>query len=503
MRVWSKSEAQYVDHCIQEDLGMPLGYAMENAGHGVADVISEADVQSIFIICGTGNNGGDGMVAARHLKALGKEVYVYVIGDIDKGTSLCQEQFAICQKLELITDSLDMLPTCDCIVDAIAGTGVVGDLRDDLRQELDVIQTHIQKMTYEPLVVAIDVPTGLVADTGAVDPATLPADVTVTLGAVKQGMLLYPGRSYCGTIVEKGLGVSWDTFIEPSRTVYVTPEFAKKLLPQRAATAHKGSNGHVVILGGSEGMYGAPVMAAEAAVYSGAGKVTLAVPTSCLDIVTQKVMPEVMTGSFGNMLHVRMHTVDKDAVAIGPGLGRNQEAKEMVRNFVSTFEGPLVIDADGLFALGRMETMGTTFVDRERPAVLTPHPGEFAALTGMTIADIEASRVEVAREFATKHNVVLVLKGAPTVVALPGGHVYINGSGNEGMGTGGMGDVLTGIISALIGQGLPESRAAVLGVFLHGNAADRLHEVKPFGFTPSEVAREIGTSIQALMTEEE
>ncbi|WP_295235696.1 NAD(P)H-hydrate dehydratase [Veillonella sp.] len=515
MRILAKEEANFIDQWAPTKGHLPLAVLMENAGRGVAEAIVTAFEEKegpleVVIVAGKGNNGADGLVAARQLEEWGHEVRIVLPNNHKEGSALFQAQLATVEALEIPVLTLadgDVFEAADVIVDGLVGTGLQGDLQGPILELLDRMDAHVD--TYpDTLLVAIDVPSGLNANTGAVATGALGMDITVTFGAPKQGMCLYPGKSYCGEIIVKGLGFAWETaLLDESNdhfpTELITADLVAALLPEREPTAHKGSNGHTLIIGGSDGMIGAPLLAAEAAIYTGAGKVTTVVPSNCLTMLQSKVMPEVMTGSFGNLLHLRMHSADKEAVAMGPGLGRNEETTTLAKNFMTTTEVPLVIDADALWALGHMDIVGMEFSKRERPVIMTPHPGEFARLTGLTVDAIEANRIEVARQFAIKYQVVLVLKGAPTVVASPDGLVAVNSSGNEGMGTGGMGDALTGVIASLLGQGLEEVEAAMVGVFLHGAAADELYESRQRGFTSSEVAREVPYVMTQLLELEE
>lgn len=510
MRILAKDEAKFIDQWAVEKGGLPLAVLMENAGRGVAEAIVEAfeeldEPLEIVIVAGKGNNGADGLVAARHLEEWGHEVRI-VIPDEGEGSELFEEQMAAIEALEipvLTIDDGDVFEAADVIVDGLLGTGLTGELCDSVMEILDRIDAHVE--TYpDTLMVAIDVPSGMNSNTGEVANGTVAMDITVTFGAPKIGMLLYPACAYCGKIAVKGLGFSWEMALldddnKQYPTELITPDLVTALLPEREETAHKGTNGHTLIIGGSDGMIGAPLLAAEAAVHAGAGKVTAVVPFDCLKMLQTKVMPEVLTGSFSSLLHLRMHAADKEAVAIGPGFGRSEESMTLAKTFITTTEVPLVIDADGLWALGHMDTVGDEFAKRDFPAILTPHPGEFARLTGLSVEEIEADRVEIARQFAIKYKVVLVLKGAPTVVASPEGLAAVNYSGNEGMGTGGMGDTLTGIIASLLGQGLEELEAAMVGVYLHCAAADELYEERNFGYTPSEVSRQLPYTMTELL----
>ena len=353
-------------------------------------------------------------------------------------------------------------------------------------------------------------PAGVDATTGQASDYTLSYDATVTFGSIKEGLLLYPGKSLAGTVIIAPLGVPWELALEseaPFNTSHYVlyDRLASLELSDRMPQAHKGVNGNALIVGGSESMVGAPIISAEAAVHGGAGKVSLAVLNSVRSIVQSKCIPEIMVLPLENIGSTNLQSYD--VVAIGPGLGRTDDAKVLVNSLLERQSGHMVIDADGLYALG---TIGHVYAHGDKTityegnmqfknCIMTPHLGEFSRLIDTSINFIEKHYVELAIQFAVAHNVVLVLKGIPSLVAFPTGEVYINMIGNPGMGTGGMGDSLTGIIAAFVAQGYSLQSAALLGVYVHSRSADILAKEKPWGYTPSDVSQSVGLVLQELL----
>ena len=392
-------------------------------------------------------------------------------------------------------------------VEGIMGTGFTGRLREVTIDILNDIDTMRSQYNFD--LWAIDVPAGLDATTGHVTEGTLTYDYTVTFGAIKQGLLLYPGKAIGGTAVVAPLGAPWQQVLgERVRTITIDSDLAEKIINYRTPMAHKGVNGNTLIIGGSNDMIGAPILAAEAAVHSGAGKVTLAVPQIIKQIVQSRVIPEVMVTS----TETNKELFDcRQVVAMGPGLGRTREICDLVDHILDAYEGALVLDADALYALGHVgcvnkdalqdgDIESAYTVERELPyCVMTPHLGEFSRLIDLSIKWIERHYITLAREFAKAHQVILVLKGIPSIVALPDGTVYVNTIGNAGMGTGGMGDVLTGVIAGFISQGYSLQDSAVLGVYVHSRSADILNETKSWGYTPSDVSTSLGCVISELL----
>ncbi|MBM3314590.1 NAD(P)H-hydrate dehydratase, partial [candidate division WOR-3 bacterium] len=327
-------------------------------------------------------------------------------------------------------------------------------------------------------VFAVDVPSGVDSDTGATHDPAVRAQHTITMGLAKVGLWLYPGRALAGRVHVADIGFPAPLLADGARTYLVGDADVRQRLPPRPPDGHKGTFGTALIVAGSRGFSGAACLSAQAAVRSGVGLVRLAVPRALGDVVSTRtlepvklVLPQTYNEVLGfNALDPLLEaSAQADAVAVGPGISTDPEVRKLVLELLPGVEKPLVVDADGLNnlvgALGVLD-------DLKAPAVLTPHPGELGRLLGTSAADINARRVEVARDFAGRHRCILVLKGAATVVAEPQGRVFVNPTGNSGLGSGGTGDVLTGLLTGLIAQGVPPLDAAIVAVFLHGRAAD-------------------------------
>ena len=525
MNILTTEDARFIDREVPKQLGVSLEILMENAGRGIVDALwgqydlftldNARSINSfVLFICGTGNNGADGLVAARHLMEQGVPVQIVLVGDTSKCSDLFALQLERCEAMGCIIDMYDEFNDWSNVaiaVEGIMGTGLTGKLRDltvDVLHDIDTMRSQ-----YNFDLWAIDVPAGLDATTGQIAEGTLAYDYTVTFGAIKQGLLLYPGKAIGGIAVVAPLGAPWQQVLgDRDITVTIDSDLAEKLINYRIPMAHKGVNGNALIIGGSNDMIGAPILAAEAAVHSGAGKVTLGVPEVIKSVVQGRIIPEVMVTS--TEAHKAM-LEGRQVVAMGPGLGRTSDIPDFVDSILDSYEGPLVLDADALYALGHVgsvdkdalrdgEIESIYAVERDLPyCVMTPHLGEFSRLIDLPIKWIERHYITLAREFAKKHQVVLVLKGIPSVVALPDGTVYVNTIGNAGMGTGGMGDVLTGVIAGFVSQGYSFQDSAVLGVYVHSRSADILNDTKAWGYTPSDVSTSLGCVISELLGEYE
>lgn len=523
MQILTTEDARYIDQEVPKQLGVSLEILMENAGRGIVDALwGQYDLFSldnarsinsfVLFICGTGNNGADGLVAARHLLEQGVPVQIALVGDTSKCSDLFAVQLKRCEAMGCIIDMYDEFNDWSNVaiaVEGIMGTGLTGKLREltvDVLHDIDTMRSQ-----YNFDLWAIDVPAGLDATIGQVAEGTLVYDYTVTFGAIKQGLLLYPGKAIGGTVIVAPLGAPWQqVLVNRDSTITIDSDLAETLINYRVPMAHKGVNGNSLIVGGSSDMVGAPMLSAEAAVHSGAGKVTLCVPEIIKRAVQGRIIPEVMVTSINEN-----HSIyeGRQVVAIGPGLGRTIDIPDLVNHVIDCYEGALVIDADALYALGHVGSVDKDALrdgkvesiykmERHLPyCVMTPHLGEFSRLIDLPIKWIERHYITLARAFAKAHQVVLVLKGIPSVVALPDGTVYVNIIGNAGMGTGGMGDVLTGVIAGFISQGYSLQDSAILGVYVHSRSADILSDTKTWGYTPSDVSTSIGCVISELLGE--
>lgn len=517
MRVLSATAMQELDRRTIAEAGIPGSVLMENAGRGVAEVAVRRFAAQypgpVLILCGRGNNGGDGFVAARHLRAAGWEVRVVLLaeraavsGDAALMLAELQQEGGTVNEAvneAALADLLAAAADCRLCIDALLGTGFA-------RPPDGLLATAIAWLNGQTApVVAIDLPSGVDASSGRVPGVAVRAALTVTFAFGKVGLFSYPGAQFAGEVLTVPIGIPEQLAAAiPDEFLLVDAAEARALLPLRPVDGHKGTFGHVLVVAGSLGKSGAAVMTAEAGLRAGAGLVTLACPTSVQQVAAAHLV-EVMTAplievggalSLQAMADLLALSDDKQAVALGPGLGAAEETGALVRRFLKESALPTVVDADGLNALaGHLEVLDGR---RGRATVLTPHPGEMARLCGRSVAEVQADRVGVARDFAVKHAVVLVLKGARTVIAFPDGRVRINGSGHAGMASGGMGDVLTGVIGGLLAQGMMADAAATLGTYLHGLAGDRLYpRYGDAGLLATDLLRELPLARNSLLKE--
>jgi len=489
MKLLTADEMRNLDRQSIEEFGVPGLVLMENAGRGATDFFCTTFASlfpgPVLVLAGKGNNGGDGYVIARHLTNRGWQVSTVVLADRESisGDAAVNLQVLLHSgaAVEFAPDEETLQSVLAAhneqrlIIDAIFGNGLNSEVRGHYAAAIDWINAS------SAAVAAVDMPSGIEATSGRVLGRCVKADCSATFALAKVGQMLYPAAAYGGALQVVDIGMPGHLLKElPDSHVWVDQAHAAALVPARPVHGHKGTFGHLLVVAGSTGKTGAAGMTAVAGLRSGAGLVSLACPAATHAILAGK-MTEVMTAPLADINgalslqaqeDIRELWQDRDALAIGPGLGQHAETFALVRNLLRECTLPLVIDADGLNALAEhvqvLEGHGC------RHLVLTPHPGEMARLVGTSVAEVEKDRVGVARQFATQYHLVLVLKGARTIIAFPDGRVRINSTGNPGMASGGMGDVLTGIIGGLLAQGLSGEDAAVLGVFLHGLAGDRV-----------------------------
>ncbi|BAS27120.1 NAD(P)H-hydrate dehydratase [Limnochorda pilosa] len=506
-----------------EALGVPTRILMENAGARVADLVQRITRPGdpVLVFCGRGNNGGDGLVAARHLRDAGRRVRVWLAAAEDAYTGDAAANLDLVRRwgidLKLAPRealALDHgLAGHRVVVDALLGTGVTGPLRDPYPLWVAALNR------FEGTVVSVDLPSGLDADTGQAHPEAVRAHWTVTLGLAKPGLFLLPGAEYAGRVEVASIGLPPEALEDPAQAPIELLEGrdVAALLPARPADSHKGTYGHLLVVAGSQGMSGAAVLVARAALRSGAGLVTLAVPASVqaqaaasLPEALTHGLPETSEGTLG--VEAAREVVrllgPRDALALGPGIGAGRETAALVFELLSREEivvKPCVLDADALTLLAReprrLDEAGRA-LGAALGMVITPHPGEMARLLGCTAGDVQADRPGKVREAATRFGAVAVLKGARTLVADPAGRWAINPTGNAGMATGGMGDVLTGAVGALLAQGLAPWDAARAAVYLHGLAGDlAAAERGAAGLLASEVADHLPAARRRVLEE--
>ena len=522
MKVVTAAEMRQIDQDTIEGIGIPGIVLMETAGSAIVRAIERhySTCQRIGIFAGKGNNGGDGIVIARQLAHIGRDVRLFLVSAPESFTGEAQINLEIATNLRLQIEEIltgarfygtgtvpTTLASCELLVDAIFGTGLRGAVRDP-------IATIINAINRLPTpILSVDLPSGLDADTGHPLGVCVQADRTVTIGLPKRGLLMHPGAELAGKLEVVDIGFPEQVVnAQDIKVNWTSAARAAQWMPPRPPFSHKGSYGRVLVVAGSTGMTGAAALASEAALRAGAGLVTLAIPKH-LNPILEGLLPEVMTlplpetdaGSLAASATapiLEFAEKTKSILAIGPGLSQHPETVSLVHQLIrenreQRVDLRMVIDADGLNALAQdRETLSRL----NSEAVLTPHPGEMARLTNTAVPTLEADRIGTAQQFASEQGVTLVFKGAPTVTSNPNGNLWINSTGNPGMATGGMGDVLTGVIAGLMAQGIPSESAAALGVYLHGLSGDIAAErFGRHGLIASDVLKTVPEAIFSLI----
>ena len=508
--VFTAAEMRALDARAIRELGIPGPRLMDNAGTGAAALIAGwlAPIRGkkLVVVCGKGNNGGDGFVVARRLKARGAAVRVFLVGRRaevrgDAADALGRWRGRV-EEVEEPSGLARALGGADVIVDALLGTGVSGAARGPVAAAIEAIN---RAGAGGVPVVALDLPSGLDSDRGAVLGPTVKAWRTVTFAGLKRSLLLAPAAAQAGAVEIGDIGVSAEEARRGITTWRLEIADARPCFPPRDLDAHKSRFGHLLVVAGSLGKTGAAVLAGRAALRSGVGLCTIAVPASQQPIVAAQA-PEYMTEALPETAAQSLSLKAKDrllelarrmdAVALGPGLSLDPEAQELARVLIRDLEQPIVVDADALSALaGHLDLLRHA----AGPRVLTPHPGEMARMLGTTIEAVQADRIEVARTFARAHGVTLALKGAHTVIAGPDGHVAINPTGNPGMAKGGSGDVLTGIVGALLAREIEPAAALRAGCYLHGLAGDvAARERGEYAMLASDIIESLPAALRAL-----
>ena len=513
MRVLNSAQMREADRRTIDDIGIPSLVLMENAGRqtvaAMEAVHSDLSERQVAVLCGRGNNGGDGFVVARTLAQRGVDVSVFLLGRVADVRGDARTNLEILGRLGItvveVADSqawelhFSEVSDCTLIVDAIFGTGLNAPVSGLIESVVaDVNASGIP-------IVAIDLPSGLSADSPDPIGPSIEAGLTVTLAAPKLPLVLPPAETRAGDIVIADIGIPGEVLesVEGPRVDLLTRGSMRELITPRAADSHKGDYGRVLIVAGSLGKTGAAHLSAIGALRSGAGLVTIATPASCQRVIAA-MAPEYMTEALSETADgIDVEGVDRvlewarDVVAIGPGLGAAASTREFVRQLVDRATMPMVIDADGLNAFaGDPDRLA----GREgRDVIITPHPGEMGRLVGMSTDEVQSSRLEVARNFAVAHHVYVVLKGHRTLIATPDEKIFINPTGNPGMATGGTGDVLTGMIAAWLAQLLDAEAACKLAVYLHGMAGDLAEaDEGEVAMTAADVAGHLGDAFMEL-----
>jgi len=471
-----------------KSFGIPGSVLMERAGLAlVSRLTDKLDGRRTLVISGTGNNGGDGIMAARELHNMGYRTSVTVIGKKDSMSPDCRSQYKAASEFG-VPIRFGSSPRPEefhgaFVLDALFGTGLSKEVKGAHARTIGLINSSGCP------VASVDIPSGISADTGQVLGTAVWADMTVTFGALKRGHLLYPGAEMSGEVFVHDIGFPHQLINGISCNVLGSDEI-RLLLPERAPDSHKGDFGHLLIVAGSRGRTGAAFMASEAALRTGAGLVTLAAPEDLAAIYQSRVteamvLPLPSTGEGAFSLDALEGILDfaarkATAIAIGPGLGQEESTARLVREIIGNSPVPVVLDADGINCLG---SRGASIVNKSRsPIVLTPHPGEFSRISGMSVSETQADRPSAAGLLAKKSGAIVVLKGAPTVIAGPEGELFINTTGGPALSKGGTGDVLTGFVGGFAAMGMSPLESSLLGVYLHGLSGDIAAEA--FGDLP-------------------
>ena len=499
-----QKEMQKMDQYTIEKIGLPGVVLMENAGARIVEETLKSTVGSspkVIVLAGGGNNGGDGFVIARRLYDHGLHPQLWLLVDpkrikgdakkhldiyLNRGLPLKQFQEYSLEKLQ------DDLMMADIIIDSILGTGVNGPIREPLKDVISLVNTYADKKP----IISVDIPSGVSSDTGMVEGVAIKASKTITFVFPKKGFFLNEGPQYVGDW--KAVDISVPPSIVKDLGLdlpkVITEHLAKNAVPIRPKHGHKGTFGHALILGGSRQFVGAPIFSAKAAFHSGAGLVTLAIPESIYPIAAAQ-NPESLflpladrDGHFAAAaIQELSHSLHQfDSVAVGPGMSRFPGGEEWMKSLFGYLTNQhVVIDADALFLVRNQMDLLNNYTGQ---VILTPHPGEMARLLNKTVKEVEENRLEIARKFAKKHSINLLLKGHRSVIATPSGELYINPHGHDALGKGGSGDILTGLIASFLAQGASPLNALISASFLHARAGEEIaKELSHYGVMPFDI----------------
>lgn len=506
MKVSRVAEMRDMDRRAVSHYGIVEDLLMENAGE--AAYFSIAQKMNIAgsrfaVICGSGNNGGDGLVIARKLHSMGGDVTVFLTGSADKYKNAALRNYRICAKLGIRMDESGALPglkrmlgSADLVIDAIFGTGLERDITGNYKKMIDLIN-----QSRKP-VMSVDIPSGVNGDTGQIMGAAVKAVWTVSFGLPKTGNLLYPGYALGGELYTTHISFPPEMTNAPGLRIETNDPLP---LPERSGDAHKGSCGKVLFIAGSSHYLGAPYFAAGSFLKSGGGLSFLATPEQAAPFIASRgseiiLLPQAQTesGSLSpkSKKAIMAQVKDCNMVVVGPGLSLDAETQGLTRDLIAEIKKPLLIDGDGLSAIAKDPSV---LAGRSAPTVITPHPGEMARLLGVKISDVEKNRLDIVIEKAREWKSIIVLKGAHTLIAQPDGTVYINLSGNPGMATAGSGDVLCGVIAGMLGIGFDIESSVRMGVFVHGFSGDlAAEEIGEDGVCASDIMAHVPAALRIM-----
>ncbi len=514
MRVVTNAEMKKIDSWAIKEFGIPSSVLMENAGRGCADVLEyyfDLTELRVLIVCGKGNNGGDGFVAARHLQNRGAEVKIALLGRAQELKGDARLNYRMAKKGGSDIIEVTRMPKLNRLyetfhpevtVDAIFGTGFTGMPKGIYYQAIELINRS------DTFVLSVDIPSGVNGDNGQFSQSCVIADVTTTMCLPKRGNYLYPGRAFSGDLYTIDIGIPYTSIDQGFPRIAEYDDIAH-LLPYRPPDGNKGTFGQVLIIAGARGFSGAAAMAAHATLRTGAGLVRLAAPRGIMNVLESKLLEVVKVP----LEQTSEETISRTAVptliplleisqnvVIGPGLTTNEDTAQFTRALLPRIRTPLVIDADAINVIAQDSSILKKI---KAPLVMTPHPGELSRLTKLSPKEINEQRIDLALDCARKFNCVMVLKGAPTVIAAPAGEVFINPTGNSGLASAGTGDVLVGMISGLLAQGMSPLHAAVTGVFLHGLCADlAIEDTNEYSLTAGDLLNYIHRAMNFMLQRE-
>ena len=484
MKIVTPNEMKEIDRKSIHEIGIPGPVLMENAALKVfnvaMDMLGGVRAKRILIFAGKGNNGGDGLAAARHLKNHGAHVEIFLLGDKNSLSGDAKLNFSIIINMDipvyeiLSSEGVEHIKTTlhgDLVIDALLGTGISGAVKPPISDAIKLINDSGIP------ILSVDIPSGINGENGTICETAVRANQTVTFALPKRGHFLYPGAEYTGKLIIEDIGIP-EKVVESEniKGELVTYEHIQNLIKKRERDTHKGTYGKVFILAGSTGFTGAAYLVCQSALKSGSGLIVLGIPESLNPIMEVKLtepmtlpLPEGPKGTLKReaLPIIMEQSKDAKAIAAGPGLSTHKEIGEIIRTIIKNAETPIVLDADALNVLAEAPDI---LKSKKTPVIITPHPGEMARLLNTDTPTIQKNRITAAVETACRWKVMTVLKGANTIIAEPDGHFYINTTGNPGMATGGSGDVLTGIIVSFLGQGMAPLDAALAGVYIHGLA---------------------------------
>ncbi len=489
MKLATNEQMAQINKIAIKEFSIPGIVLMENAGFAMLhEIVKDFDpTNRIVIICGNGNNGGDGFVLARHLHQRGYRLQIFHVGYPEHLIGDSEINYKIVNKLKIpmtqihnekdLPDLFVELSRCNLVVDSLIGTGMQSSATGVDAKIISAVNDATCK------VYSVDIPSGVGGNDGRVSNIAIRADKTITFSLPKVGNILFPGAAFNGDLIIKDIGIPLEVIDEvPMNYELITRSMVVDMIPKRDRNSHKGYYGKARMIAGSMSMAGAAILTTKAALRSGLGMARLYVPDS-INHIMKTAVPELITVPFQELRKgviginhidtILKDAPDSDVFTIGPGCGISFELEEIVKNIIEKVPSPIILDADALNVLAKDVSVLNL---KKSPIIITPHMGEMSRLTGKPLEEIIESPVSTARDFAIEWQVYVVLKSARTVVATPEGKVYVNINGNSGMSTAGTGDVLTGIITGMVGQGLSPLNAALAGVFIHGMTGDRVAE---------------------------